>query len=316
MTSDSKRTPTMPEKQQLKDRLQMYLQLTRNAGKFEESYKLAKVNMEDAKTGTGWDPDSVSVETYALRMIPASAAIEAGESSKLKLFSVLGIFLKPKPEEVRLISKRLHWYPFWLVEGVYWCFFFRKADYSVSVPEDVLAVHVGGQMVDVNLEERRAPSQLLPRTLKGLGKGVGRIFAPAPKYVSFGEVVQEFAYRYSDASMYLDSRGFHSLEFHELLSKKLPMFKIKGEKDLQVKGVEVDIQPFSEPKAGVIRRLYDSIVRPPLSFRKVLENFFEVTKLQVVYVPIYILRFQYKDRIEELMMSGVTGKRINSIAET
>jgi len=306
----------MQKRLQLKDRLQMYLQLTRNSGKFEESYKHAKVSMVDARTGTGWNPDSVSVETYALRVIPASAAIEAGNSSKLKLFSILGFLFRPKSEDVRLISKRLHWYPFWLVEGVYWCFFFRKADYSVTVPEDVLAVHVGGQMVDVNLEERRAPSQLLPRTLKGLGKGVGRIFAPSPKYVSFGEVVQEFAYRYYDASMYLDSRGFHSLEFHELLSKKFPMFRTKGEKDLQVKGMEVDIQPFSEPKAGVIRRLHDSIVRPPLSFRKVLENFFEVTKLQVVYVPVYILRFQYKDRIKELMMSGVTGRHINSIAET
>ncbi len=306
----------MPQKEQLRDRLQMYLQLTRNAEKFQESYNLAKVNLEAARTGTGWDPESVPVETYALRAIPASAAIEAGESSKTKLFSVLGIFLRPDPDEVRLISKRLHWYPFWLVEGVYWCFFFRKADYSVSVPEDVIAVHVGGQMVDVNLEERRAPPHLLPRALKGLGKGVGQIFAPAPKYVSFGEVVQEFAYRYFDDTLYLDSRGFHSLGFHELLSKKFPMFKTKDEKDLQVTGVEVDVQPFSEPKAGVIRRLHDSVVRPPLSFRKVLENFFEVTKLQVVYVPVYILRFQYEDKIKELMMSGVTGRRIYSIVET
>jgi len=93
------------------------------------------------------------------------------------------------------------------------------------------------------------------------------------------------------------------------------MFKINDEKDLQVEGVEVDIQPFSESKAGVIRRLHDMIVRPPRSFRKVLENFFEVTRLQVVYVPVYILRFQYKDKIKELMMSGVTGRRVSSIVE-
>ena len=67
------------EKEQLKDRLQMYLQLTRNAEKFEESYRLAKVNLEAARTGTGWSPSSIPVETYALRAIPASAAIEAGE---------------------------------------------------------------------------------------------------------------------------------------------------------------------------------------------------------------------------------------------
>ena len=306
----------MAEKEQLKDRLQMYLQLTRNAEKFEASYDLAKVNLDAAKAGKGWDPESVSVETYALRAIPASAAIEAGESFKVKLFSILGILRRPKSEEVRLVSKRLHWYPFWLVEGVYWCFFFRRADYTVSVPEDVIAVYVGGELVDVNLEERRAPGQLIPRALSGLGRGVGKIFAPAPKYVSFGEVVKEFAYRYNDAVLYLDSRGFHSPGFHELLSKKFPMFRINNEKELKVDGVEVDIQPFSEPKAGVIRRLNDAIVRPPRSFRKVLENFFEVTKLQVVYVPVYILRFQYKDKIEELMMSGVTGRRINSIVET
>jgi len=304
------------EKEQLKDRLQMYLQLTRNAEKFEESYRLAKLNLEAARTGTGWSPGSIPVETYALRTIPAGAAIEAGEASKVKLLSILGVFRRPKPEQVRLISKRLHWYPFWLVEGVYWCFFFRRADYSVSVPEDVLAVYVGGKMVDVNLEERRTPTHLLPRALRGLGKEIEKIYAPAPKYVTFGEVVKEFAYRYSDATLYLDARGQHSYGFRDLLSKRFPMFKINDEKDLEVEGVKVDVQPFSETKTGVIRRLHDRIVRPPQSFRKVLDHFFEVTKLQVVYVPVYLLQFQYRDEIRELMMSGATGRRVNSVLET
>jgi len=300
----------------LKDRLQTYLQLTRDAEKFEESYRLAKVNLEAARTGTGWNPKSIPVESYALRVIPANAAIEAGEASKVKLLSILGILRRPKPEQVRLISKRLCWYPFWLVEGVYWCFFFRRADYSVSVPEDVLAVYVGGIMVDVNLEERRTPTHLLPRALRELGKGVEKIYAPAPKYVTFGEVVKEFAYRYSDAALYLDSRGQSSHGFRDLLSKRFPMFKISDEKDLEVEGVKVDVQPFSETKMGIVRRLHDKIVHPPHSFRKVLDHFFEVTKLQVVYVPIYILQFQYKDEIKELMMSGVTGRRTNSVVET
>lgn len=306
----------MTQREQLRDRLQMYLQLTRNPEKFEESYELAKVNLEAARTGRGWDPESVPLETYALRVVPASAAIEAGEASKTNLFSVFGIFRKPKPEDVRLVSKRLHWYPFWSVQGVYWCFFFRKADYTVSVPEDVVAVYVGGQMVDVNLEERRRSDNLLPRAWRGLGKGVGKIFASAPKYVTFGEVVKEFAYRYNDATMYLDSRGNYSLGFHELLSRKFPMFKVKDEKDLQVEGVDVDVQPFSEPKPGIIRRVHDRIVDPPRSFRKVLENFFEITRLQLVYVPVYMLRFQHRGKLKELMMSGITGRQVASIVET
>ncbi len=316
LSSDFWGTPVLPAREQLKDRLQMYLQLTRNAEKFEESYELAKVNLEAARIGKGWDPDSVSLETYALRAIPATAAIEAGEASKTKLFSFLGFFGKPKPDEVRLVSKRLHWYPFWSVEGIYWCFFFRKADYSVSIPGDVVAVYVGGQMVDVNLEERRESTHFLPRALRGLERGGNRTSDSAAKSVTFGEVVKEFAYRHNAATLYLDSRGLYSLGFHGLLAKKFPLFKITDEKDLQIGGFDVDVQPFSESKAGVVRRLHDKIVTPPRSFRKVLENFFEVTKLQVVYVPVYILRFQRKDKIKELMMSGVTGNRIRSITET
>jgi hypothetical protein len=309
-------TLVLAAREQLKDRLQMYLQLTRNAEKFEESYELAKVNLEAARLGKGWDPDSVPLETYALRAIPASAAIEAGEATKTRLFALFGFLRKPKPDEVSLVSKRLHWYPFWSVEGIYWCFFFRKADYSVSVPGDVVAVYVGGQMVDVNLEERRGSTHFLPRALKRLEKENNRLSASEPKSVTFGEVVKEFAYRYNAATLYLDSRGLYSIGFHGLVAKKFPMFKISDEKELHIEGVDVDVQPFSESKAGVIRHLHDKIVTPPRSFRKVLENFFDVTKLQVVYVPVYILRFQRKDKIKELMLSGVTGNRIKSITET
>ena len=86
------------------------------------------------------------------------------------------------------------------------------------------------------------------------------------------------------------------------------MSKIKHINNLNVKGLKCDVSRSAESKTGIVNRLRERIVRPPTAFQSILENHFEVTKLQTVFLPVYVFHYQHKDKIKEIRINGVTAE--------
>lgn len=63
----------------------------------------------------------------------------AGEKLKDQLFARFG-FLKPKPEEIQLVSMDKYYEPFMVISGKYLIDYYRKCTYAVNVRKEVLEV--------------------------------------------------------------------------------------------------------------------------------------------------------------------------------
>lgn len=63
----------------------------------------------------------------------------AGEKLKAQLFARFG-FMKPKPEEIRLISVDKHYEPYMVISGKYAIDYYRKCAYMIRVDKKVLEV--------------------------------------------------------------------------------------------------------------------------------------------------------------------------------
>ena len=292
---------------ELSTRLQRYLELTKNAEEFSEFYKLSKTGFEEAQAGNGWDPEKIQEELIKLKYIPLDDALSVAEQRKTKPFSLLyGLLRKARSDAVNLIGKMLCWFPYWIVSGYHMCFYFRGATYKVPVSDDVLAVHLGGKVRDVHMQDRPFNGATLISEVRRQGnlKNEGS----AQKQIVLSGDATELAYHYMEGSLYLDMYGREDENFKNLIMSSPRTSKIKHFSNLKVKGLRTDITRSVESKAGIVKRLLDRTVHPPTAFQSILENRFEVTKLQTVFLPVYVFHYQYKDQIKEIRINSVTGQ--------
>lgn len=299
----------MSEEDQLKQRLGTYLKLATTSEGFQELYDSSKESFDKAQVGSGWFPSEIAVDAYAVRNIPVEAAVKAAEAKKPDIFAVLMLFRRPKPESVSLLDRKIRWQPFWIVSGLHWCLFFRGGRYKIPVSEDIVAISVNSHAQDLYFdEEHEKLKPTIPDELKGLASNVGSILAPTEKYFILSEGVTELAYHYDEATLYLDTHGRISTKIEKIMSLNLSIFKVSSHGDLKVKGIKTEVSEPMETKEGIVKNLHDRIVHRPKAFRKILENCFEVTRLQLVYVPVYTFQCQYRDKLKELQIDGVTGE--------
>jgi len=198
-----------------------------------------------------------------------------GEKVKRKFFVRLGL-LRPKPEEIRLISVDKYYEPYIVVGGKYAVDYCKRYVFLVKVNEKVESLVI-----------------------------LGKKFKPEP---SSGAVRLEGEghFHYEDQAYFiLDRMG------REVVPEQLSYAPFEEEpknlEEISRKSREVKISPQQE-----IEFLRSRIVNRPSGVDEVTKEWFEVNQRTVIYIPTYELIFQNvktgKEAIVEI--DGITGKII------
>ena len=198
-----------------------------------------------------------------------------GEKVKGKFFVRLG-FLKPKPEEIQLISVDKFYEPYIIVGGKYAVDYYKRY---------VFVIRVNGKIREIVI--------------------LGKKFKPEP----FSGVIRlkgEGHFHYEDQAYFiLDRMG------REVMPEQLPYAPSEEQpeklREISMKLREVKISPEQE-----IDFLRSKIVNRPSDVDEITKEWFEVNQRAIIYIPTYELTFQDvktgKEAIVEI--DGITGKMI------
>lgn len=258
---------------------------------------------EDSRVGNGWNPETITPDIYFLQPKPLEELVKIAEFRKRSLFRhrVLS-FIKPQEHEVHLLGKpSLKLVKFWLIKGFHECFYFRGNSYKIDLPEDVVAVEVEGKIRDLVGRETGDIQGITGLTRRLLGR---RDWSGV-KAFRLNEVT-ELAYMYKEGSFFVNSEGKEDLEAEAFFERKLPLQKITSEQ-LVAQFPDAELVKSSIAMEDLVRRLHETIVKPPLAFSKILSNRFQVTTLAEYLMPIYSFAFEWHGQRKELSVHGFTG---------
>ncbi len=196
-----------------------------------------------------------------------------GEKIKTKFFSRLG-FLKPRPQEVKLLYIHKCYEPFIIVGGRY------VVDYSKKC---LLPVRVNEEMQQIVI--------------------LGKNFRPEPSS-NVIKLEGEGHFRHEDEAYFiLDKWG------HEISPKHLPYAPPEEHLEDTVK-FRTMLRELRIPPDGEIKLLRSRIAKRPSNAQEILNEVFEITHRTVMYRPFYELTFQdLKTNSEAVVeIDGTTGE--------
>ena len=265
----------------------------RSAGTFDQS-----------RVGNGWTPSNIPIQTYAIETIPLDQAAKIAESRKARAFGPLGWF-GLRSRQIQLAeSPTLVLFPFWRVRGYHECFYFRGKTYTATVPDDIIAIQVGGRIRPLTSQVKTKRS-----TIYRIASKIRRTLLARPESRYFAvDGATELAYQFRESSILVDGEGREDISMEYLLEKKPQMRRLEkhDEPDDQVPAVR--FAPLTLKVEDAVRLLHGKVVKPPAVFNKILTNRFEVTELSLIELPVYVFRYKYLGREKELRIHGVTGE--------
>jgi hypothetical protein len=270
---------------------------------FESVFKSAG-DFDQSRVGNGWTPSSIPVQTYVINAIPLGEATKVAESRKTRLFGPLG-FLRFRSRRIEKVREPvLVFFPFWRAKGYHECFYFRGKTYKATVPEDAVAVQVGGRLRTLTSEATTERSFL--HKIIAIVRRI--LFARLePRYFTVDRAT-ELAYQLTEGSVLVDGEGREDLSMEYLLERKPQMERLEKREELKTQAPIVKYAPLTLTAENVVGLLHDKVVRPPSVFNKILTNRFEVTELHLIELPAYLFRYRYLGREKELRIHGVTGE--------
>ena len=213
------------------------------------------------------------------RLDPTMARL-LGEKVKDKFFVRLG-FLKPKPEEIRLISVDKYYEPYIVVGGKYAIDYCKRRVYAIEVDEEMQEIVIAGKKFKPEPLSAERPFKVI-------------------------KIEGEGHFHYEDEAYFiLDRMG------REVVPEQLPYApseeRLENLTEIGVKLREMKISSEQE-----IEFLRSRIVNRPSDVDEVTREWFEVNERTMICVPMYELAFQNvktgKEAIVEI--DGVTGKII------
>jgi len=203
-----------------------------------------------------------------------------GEKVKGKFFVRLG-FLKPKPEEIRLISVDKYYEPYIVVGGKYAIDYCKRRVYAIEVDEEMQEIVIAGKEFKPESVSPERPFKVI----KFEGEG-------------------HFHYE-DEAYFILDRMGREVLP--EQLSYAPSEERLENLTELDIKLRKMKISSEQE-----IEFLRSRIVSKPSDVDEVTREWFEVNERTIICIPRYELTFQNvktgKEAIVEI--DGITGKII------
>ena len=213
------------------------------------------------------------------RLDPAMARL-LGEKVKGKFFVRLG-FLKPRPEEIRLISVDKYYEPYIVVGGKYAIDYCKRRVYAIKVDEETQEIVIAGK----KFKPEPVSSEKQFKVIKLEGEG-------------------HFHYE-DEAYFILDRMGREVAP--EQLSYAPSEERLEDLKEIGVKLREVKVSSEQE-----IEFLRSRIVNRPSDVDEVTREWFEVNERTIICIPMYEITFQNvktgKEAIVEI--NGITGKII------
>jgi hypothetical protein len=275
---------------------------------FESLFESAG-GFEDSRIGNGWDPSQINESIYIVTPMPFEEAIRLIKMKKRKIFglNLLKYFKSKSEEEFEIIGKPIiRFIPYWAVSGFYECFYFRGNSYRFYVQNDVIAVEVEGKVRNLLTEDhffKKGISEGIKRTLQKLR----RFSNEKPKYFIINDVT-ELARIYDECIVYLDMNGNEDKFIGNFLKENLPLKKISEINEFKIEGVEVQAIPPLESKEDIVKKVFQKIVKPPKVFKRILSNRFEITRLDLYYIPFYVFKCKHKGFIKEVSLHGITGE--------
>ena len=205
-----------------------------------------------------------------------------GEKVKDRFFTSLR-FLKPKPEEIRLISVDKYYEPYIVVGGKYSIDYCKKRVYSVSVDKNAREVAVFDK-------------KFLPEPSSQL---------PLAAHVIKVDGVAYYHYE-GEASLVLDKIG------REIDPEQLPCAPsedrtVEELASTGIKFAEVNISLEEE-----IEFLSSRIANHPSDVGEVIREIFEINERTLIYCPMYQLGFRNVKNGKEAIarIDGITGKTV------
>jgi hypothetical protein len=215
---------------------------------------------------------------YETRIDPAVIKV-AGEKLKAQLFTRFG-FMKPKSEEIRLVSVDKYYEPYMLVSGKYVIDYYRKCAYTVRVDKKVLEV--------ILLNCKFEPKQ------------------PVDSFAKDHNLIrlegEERLMNEIEASLILDGSG------QETALTKLPSAPSERnpKRILAAFGIK-EIAPDAD--LDVIR---SRILKRPKDVDRLVNELFEVSERVIIYTPRFRVLYKNTRTGEEKTMEfdGVTAERI------
>jgi len=269
-----------------------------------DSFLKSAGGFEDVKVGNGWDPSKVPYLAYLFTPMPASKALELAEKKKVELFRSIFWITGPKREKIELIGEpTVEFVPRWEIEGYHECSFFRRGAYHLRVKDDVVAIEVEGKLRNLTTEASLSSNKALHT---GQDEKTDALAARGPKYFTIDDVL-ELAYQYRSGHLYRDGKGVEDREFEKMRGRyeKLESLSERTNIDDLLKG---HLKDAMENKKVVFDKLREKIVRPPENFNKILSNRFEVTQLNLFFIPFYVYRYRHLGKIQEMRIHSVTGE--------
>lgn len=203
----------------------------------------------------------------------------AAERHKIQLFARFG-FLKPRPEEIRLISIDKYYEPYMVITGKYFIDYYRKCVYTIKVDEKVLEVILLNHKLEPNRPQNRTTKDRSTITLQGEERLKNEI----------------------KSSLILDKLG------QEVPPKELPSAPSEKypKKVLTAIGTK-EIAPNAD-----LEIIKSKILKRPKDINRLVNELFEVTERAVIYVPRFRVLYKNARTGEEKTMEfdGVTAERI------
>jgi hypothetical protein len=218
---------------------------------------------------------------YETRIDPTVIKV-AGEKLKVQLFTRFG-FMKPRPEEIRLVSIDKYYEPYMLVSGKYVIDYYRKCAYTVKVDKKVLEVILLGRKFE---PKQPIDSSKIDHNLIRL-EGEERLM---------NEI---------KTSLILDGYG------QEATLQKLPSAPSERnpKKILATFGIK-EIAPDAD-----LNLIRSKIVRRPKDINTLVNELFEVSERVVIYTPRFRVLYKNARTGEEktVEFDGVTAERIQYV---
>jgi hypothetical protein len=215
---------------------------------------------------------------YETRIEP-SVIERIGENVKAQLFARFG-FIKPKPEEIQLVSIDKYYEPYIMVSGRYFIDYYRKCTYTVKVSNSVQEIIIGNQ--------KYKPNQVTDSSAKDNN---------VLKLQGEERVITEVK-----ASLILDKfrQEVGSRELTPTASEKNPKEILDAFGVKEVAG-DIDLE--------VIR---SKVFRRPKDVNRPVTELFEVNERAIVYTPRFrVLYTSVKTgEMKAVEFDGVTAQRI------
>jgi hypothetical protein len=265
--------------------------------------------LDDNRVGNAWHPTGVKETLSTIAPMPPSAIIEKVRSVRWR---ALGMALSNLPKartlHITFEQPRLLYRPYWIAKAYHECIFFRGASYRVRTGDDVLAVEIDGKLRNLILRDTRSASFL--GEVKGRIERAAGLISQKPREFILDGVI-ELARKYKETSVYLDSHGRSDRHIERFFLRNPPLEQISSVDQIRRNDSSIRIMPLHEDKENVIKKLTEAVVQSPKTFTKILSNRLEVTSLILLYLPVYMVKYQYAKKEGVVSANGHTGELIS-----